>query len=326
MPNAPNYSYDIREDAGGRPLPSINSFATPVSLPDGWERIVSSVRHNIPGCRYESQRWSCQHREPQDQAALGPCVCQHCQPPVPEHFHYFTVEWDGVGNQRRSDAPPLIDPELSELPPNWVRITSSVRHDGCDYSGDTTVPLYERWSCHHVEPSDRAPSASCGCEHCQPEPGSPAANWAALEGLSSDTDNMSDALRRALEVASSGWANIPYRRASGAATAPIATPPGEVSYPNPDCPHPFRMIRCDFCGWENHCGFAPHDDQGPLCPRDGRGDSISWQEPSENSSYGNRTPRGHGVSGWRTHTHASGLVCLVPNCHDCLCLDCEDNR
>ncbi len=304
-----DYYYDINPE---REAVTIGIGPPPANFP-GWERIVSSVAHAIPGCDYQEGRWSCQHREPQDQAALGPCVCQHCRPPILEHFHYFTVEWDADRvNQRWAEGPPLIDPpDLSDLPPNWVRIQSSVRHEGCEYSADTDLRPYERWSCHHVEPADRAPSSSCGCEHCDGP--APASEWGF------DSATMSEHLRRVMEVASSGWANIPYRGPLGLATAPHSTPAGEVSYPHPDCPHPFRLIRCDFCGWENHCGFAPHDSEGPLCPRDGRGDSISWQEPMRPANHPD-------VPGMEQHLHASGLVCFVPNCHDCLCLDHENNR
>lgn len=55
-------------------------------------------------------------------------------------------------------------------------------------------------------------------------------------------------------------------------------PVGEVPYPNPDCSDPFLMIKCDYCGWSNHCGCAPHDELGPVCPMCDHKDSVGAVE------------------------------------------------
>ena len=195
---------------------------------------------------------------------------------MPDRPFYYDVRY----------SEPALMPGPDTFPDHYWQVETSVRHPDCHY--ETTLG---RWSCSHREPQDQAALGPCICVHC-----AGTISDEVMSNISLSSDDLADAL-------TSVW-----RTAIGTIPSPIATPPGEVSYPHPDCVKPFQMIRCDFCGWENHCGFAPHDDQGPLCPTDGRGDSISWQEPMTNPPS--------------EHYHADGDICPVSNCPDCRCLDC----
>lgn len=41
-----------------------------------------------------------------------------------------------------------------------------------------------------------------------------------------------------------------------------------------NCAHPELLLNCEWCGEIFRCGQAPHDEEGVLCPRCGRGEDL----------------------------------------------------